>query len=138
MAELPVPLPSRAMIGGWNTDQYIHVLRLPIIVVTVVILAAVLTGLSQTLVIILEALSAVWMGWLVQRSHGRRVESLTAGALSGLGMGLAASLARFMLAPSAGTIFGGVSETLLTAIVISLLTVSANILLSLFANKKTN
>ncbi len=131
MAELPAPLPSRATIGQWSTDQYFTLLRRPVIIMSVIILGLVVTEQSQTLVLVAELAGAVGVAWIISRHRGRRIESITSGAAIGLAMGLAASVGRFVLHPTVTDVFSGISETLITGIIVSLLTISATIFFSL-------
>lgn len=135
MAELPSPIPSRAMIGRWNVDQYIDLLSRPVIIFSAVALTAALIQQPQSVIIVINFFGIGWIGGLVKRHSGRPVESLTSGAVIGLAMGLAASLGTFIVHPTLLDAIQGVSATLLTGLIGSLLTASIVLLLSF--RKKT-
>lgn len=131
---------SRAMIGKWSVERYVELLRNWVIGIAVILVVLVLDQKPQGLVVLIEALFMLLVGWLVRRAQGGRVESLTAGAMSGLALGLVISISRFVVVPKLYWAVNIIVETLLTGFVATWLAVVGHILTGFFPSStpKTN
>jgi hypothetical protein len=122
---------NRAMIGKWSIDRYMDLIRWWVAGAAVIIIILVLLDERQEYVLLIEALACLISGWRVAQVGGGKTESITAGVLIGLGLGAAASVSRFILAPQLGWAINIVRETLLTALIAALVTVSTTLILNL-------
>jgi len=127
----PAPESSRVMVGRWNIDQYIDVLRWPLIVIGGIILVMSLIQLPLGAIVLVELVGVSWIAWIITKHHGHRTESLATGAMVGLAMGLAYSVGRFIILPSAIALISFVWQTLVTGVAASLLTTAITIIFSL-------
>ncbi len=127
--------PTRAMIGKWSVDRYVELIRKWVIGVVVVLAVLVLDQRPQGLVIGLEAVFVLFVGWLVRRQNGGRVEALTAGAMTGLALGLVASVSRLILFPKLYWVVNIIVETLLTGFAAALLAAAGAVAAGLFPSR---
>lgn len=131
MAELPTPVPRRAMIGRWNVDQYIDLLRWPMIIGGGLILILGLTQRPVGAIMLAEIAGLAWTAWIVRQHHGQLSEALASGVTLGLSFGLAYSLGRFSAQPNFQTAISIVWQTLVTGIVGGCLVTSFRMILSI-------
>ena len=122
---------NRAMIGKWSVDRYKGLTHWWVTGGAVIIILLVLLGERQEFVLLVETAVCLVIGWRVAKANGGKTESITAGALIGLGLGAAASVSRFILTPQLGWAINIVRETLLTALIAALVTVSATLIINL-------
>lgn len=110
----PLPaIPSRSAVGGWSVDRYVRLLRPWVVLAGLGTILLVIFQLHQVWVSSLQFLTYAWVGWLITRRGGRRIEALAAGAMTGLSLGSTASICRFVLTPSAYWLINILFETLL-------------------------
>ncbi|MBI5467026.1 MAG: hypothetical protein HY975_02315 [Candidatus Kerfeldbacteria bacterium] len=130
MSETPTFTPTRAMIGRWSVDRYVSTIRNWVIGAAVVIVVLVLDQKAQVVVVALEALFFLFIGALMRSRGGGRVEVLTAGAMSGLALGLVASVGRLIVYLSLYWVFNLIVETLLTGFLAALIAIIGSTLAS--------
>lgn len=118
---------SRASIGRWSVDRYIDLIRWPTLAGMAIFFVMRYFEQSASLILGLEALVCVAIGFLVVRRGGHAIEGLTAGILAGLGLGFATALAQVVLTPQPIWFVNLISEPMLTGLAGGLLAVSAMI-----------
>lgn len=127
--------PTRAMIGKWSVERYIELIRKWVIGVAVVVAVLVLDQRPSGLVVGLEVVFMLFIGWLVRRRSGGRTEALTAGAMTGLALGLVASVSRFIIFPKLYWAMNVIVETLLTGFAAALLATAGAVAAGLFLSR---
>lgn len=128
MNEMSTLPPTRAMIGKWSVDRYVGLLRRWLLVSAVIVLAMSVMGWARTWTIIVELVVTILIGAFVARRGGGKFETLIAGAMTGLTLGLAASLGRYIHHPVLSTGLNIIVETMLTAVLATCIAVSAGIM----------
>ncbi len=123
--------PTRAMIGKWSVDRYVSLIRRWTIGAAGAVMLLVLARPTRWLVVGLELLIVIGIGWLVARRDGGKVESLTAGAFVGVALGLATAVGRFILTPTLTNGLAIIIETVFTMIIAALVAVSTGLIISL-------
>ena len=131
MSDIQTLPPTRAMIGRWGVDRYVSLLRKWSVVASVIAIILVLSQQPRSIVIGWEIIVTAAAGWLVARRQGGKIESLAAGAFVGVSLGAVVSLSRFVLNPNLANGLLIMIETVLTAVVAALITVSTVIILTL-------
>lgn len=126
--------PSQAMIGNWSLHRYLQLLRWPTVTAAILVLGLTVLRIPSTGVLGVTLLDLLVAGWLVYRQHGRRTEALTAGAIVGLALGAATSIASFILKPGALSAINVIGQTIMTAAVGSLLAAGALIAIETFTH----
>lgn len=127
--------PTRAMIGKWSVDRYVTLLRRWAIVTALLVALLTLTSQSRAITVGIEILAVVLIGWMVTRRDGGKTESVTAGAFFGIMLGLASSMSRFVLQPTIASASMIIVETILSAVVATLIAVSAGLLTTIIQQK---
>lgn len=130
MTESNEVIPSRAAVGAWSVDRYVRLLRPWLWPTALGSILLVNFGYHQLIVTSLQVLTCAWVGRLVSRRGGRRVEALTAGAMSGLTLGLASGISRFIVTPSGYWLVNILFETLLFGILGAMISVAVHSLLN--------
>ncbi|MEK7538114.1 MAG: hypothetical protein AAB619_04055 [Patescibacteria group bacterium] len=128
--------PTRAMIGKWSVDRYVGLIRRWMIGAMLLVALLVLAQQRRELIVAVEALAVIGLAWLVARRDGGKVESLTTGVFAGIGLGLAASVSKYILNP---TITNGlliIVETVLTTVLAALAAVSTVLIITLIRQSK--
>ncbi|MBI2984933.1 MAG: hypothetical protein HYY50_04915 [Candidatus Kerfeldbacteria bacterium] len=117
--------PAGAMIGRWSVDRYLNFLAVPALGAALAAHILVWLEVSASFIVAAEVLFFLIIGFRMAAHQGQRTEVLTAGAMIGMAVGFGASLAKFLLQPQLVTLINIISETLLTALIGSLLGVIA-------------
>lgn len=133
VSELP---PERVAIGKWSIDQYVRVVRWWAVAWGLMAAWMVIMSKPQAWIFGLEAAAFLSLGYSVQRRGGGRVEALVAGSMSGLLIGFLVSSSRFLLQLKTIWAINIVSETLLTALLGAVLTVSGTLIASLIKTQR--
>jgi hypothetical protein len=120
--------PSRASIGAWTVDRYVHLLRWPLVGGMIAIVLVLAWWANTGIVTGLTAGIALFVGLQVGRRGGRRVESLTAGCIAGFVLGLISAIKKFIAAPELLWAINIISEVLLAAVAGALLSLAGSIL----------
>lgn len=128
--------PTKAMIGKWSVDRYVALIRRWAIGSALLTALVTLAALNRALVVMLEILTVVIIGWIVARRGGGKVESLTSGAFVGIILGLASSVSRFILHPTVTSASMIVVETVLSTIIATLVAMSAGLITILIYQQK--
>jgi hypothetical protein len=133
MHELP---PTKAMIGRWEVDRYVSLLRRWSLLAALVAAALTLLAQPRALVIGWEIVVATAIGWLIARRNGGKIESLAGGAFIGISLGIVVPLCRFVLSP---TLANGVLiliEGALTTIIAALVVTASAMITTLIHQQK--
>lgn len=117
--------PVRSMVGRWSVDRYISLIRPWVIISGIIAVLLVLFRLNQIIVTVLQAVTCAWVGILVSRRHGQRIEAITAGAMAGLCLGLMTGLSRFILDPTGLWFINILFETIIFGLVGAMLSAGA-------------
>ncbi|GEM_PF-7016341 len=119
------PQAARSAVGRWSVDRYVSLIRPWVIVAGLIAILLVLFQANRVLVTLIQVAACVWVGSLVQRRRGQRIEALTAGAMTGLALGLMTGLARFALEPTGYWLINILFETILFGLVGAILSLGA-------------
>jgi hypothetical protein len=115
MADHSIP-PARSTIGEWTVDRYQRLLTGQLIVTPIMLLMTA-ARLPTWLVVPLEIIWFIWLGWQVASRRGHRVESLVAGVMAGIATGLGTAVGRWFANEAALYGLNVLAETLLTGLV---------------------
>lgn len=136
MSEMSTLPPTRAMIGKWSVDRYVGLLRRWILLSAAPILLLSLYGMSRTWTILIEAGIVGYIGSLVTQRGGGKTESITAGAFVGVALGLVDSFGRYIHHPTVATGLTIIIETVVTAILATIVAVSAALITVIIKQQK--
>ncbi len=113
MSELRAGIPTRSAVGRWSVDRYVQLLRPGVSAGGLAVILLVLWQWSQLLVVAVQVGVCAWLGVVVARRQGQRIEALAAGAIAGVALGAVAGISRFVLTPNAYWFMNIIFETLL-------------------------
>lgn len=128
--------PTKAMIGKWSVDRYVSLIRRWSYIGAAIVLIAVLGRQARFVVVIIDLIFISWVGWLIQRRDGGKIEALAGGSFIGIVLGLTASMARFVMHPTLGTGLLVIIESLATTVAAALICVCASIIFTLIRQQK--
>lgn len=128
--------PTKAMIGKWSVDRYVSLIRRWSFIAALIILILVLSHQARSVVIVVEIIIVGWIGWLVQKREGGKIEGLAAGSFIGVVIGLVASIGRYTVNPTLANGVLIVIETVLTTVLAAMLATAAVIILKLIHQPK--
>lgn len=107
-------------------------LRWPVLVSMAVLIGLVLRQTQQNIIVLVELLTIIALGWLASNRRAQPVEGLTVGALAGLGLGFAIAVAKLIHAPSFPAAANLVAESMWTGIFGSLIAVCTLLIQRIF------
>lgn len=122
--EQPLVIPARSAVGRWSVDRYISLVRPWVIGIGLAVIVLVLFRINQPVITLLEAMAGIGVGVMVNRRRGQRVEALTAGAITGLSLGVASGLSRFILEPTGYWFINILFETIIFGLVGAILSLA--------------
>lgn len=134
MSELPTGIPTRSAVGRWSVDRYVRLLRPWVSVGGLAVIWLVLFRWHQLLVVMVQIGICAWLGVIVARRGGQRIEALAAGAIAGVALGAVAGISRFVLTPNPFWFVNIFFETLLFGAIGTM--ICASVLTFLQAGKK--
>lgn len=111
------PPSARAAVGRWSVDRYVRLIRPPVVIIGVFVVILVLFRVHQVAVTVIQASACVWVGLMVHRRGGQRIEAITAGAMIGLALGSMTGFSRFILEPSGYWFVNILFETIIFGLV---------------------
>lgn len=119
------PQAVRSAVGRWSVDRYVGLIRPTIIIAGAGTVLLVLFRIDQVAVTLIEVGACLWIGLMVSRRGGHRVEALTAGAMTGLALGFMTGLSRFALEPTGYWLINILFETIVFGLVGAILSLGA-------------
>ncbi len=128
--------PTKAMIGKWSVDRYVSLIRRWTFIAACIVLGLVLSHQARSIVMAMEIITVCWIGWIVFRREGAKIEGLTAGAYVGVSLGFTASVSRYIVTPTLANGILIIIETILTTVLAAILTTATVLLLKLIYKPK--
>ena len=128
--------PTKAMIGKWSVDRYVSLIRRWSFIAAAVVLIFVLGRQARMLIVFFEILMVGWIGWLVYRRDGGKIEGLAAGSFIGVTLGITASVGRYAVNPTLANGILIIIETVVTTMLAALIATTTVILLNLLRKPK--
>ena len=125
MTSLPDLPPSGAMIGRWSVDRYSDVLRWKFLGGAIGLLVITLLRFASPLIFLGQLVLFIVVAWELSRRNVGRIETLTAGAISGVVAAIAIGLGFFIINPTFATVLNIFPRIVFTALAGALLTTSA-------------
>jgi hypothetical protein len=128
--------PTKAMIGKWSVDRYVSLIRRWSFIAALIILVLVLGRQARWVVVTVEIIIVCFIGWIVQRRDGGKIEGLAAGAFVGVTLGLVASIGRYAVNPTLANGILIIIETVLTTVLAAILATATVLLPNLIHQPK--